>query len=52
MVTRFKFQFYFKRLIIWRFKFDKNADPDKFYDAPLHALEALPSSPNLKVPFS
>ena len=33
-------------------KLDKNADPDKFYDVPLHALEGLPSSPNLKVPFS
>ena len=25
---------------------------DKFYDVPLHPLEGLPSSPNLKVPFS
>ena len=30
MVTRFKFQFYFKGLLIWRCKLAKNADPDKY----------------------
>ena len=30
MVTRVKFSFYFKRLLIWSVKLAKNADPDKY----------------------
>ena len=33
-------------------KFKSASVEDKFYDVPLHPLEGLPSSPNLKVPFS
>ena len=33
-------------------KFKSASVEDKFYDAPLNPLEGLPSSPNLKVPFS
>ena len=33
-------------------KFKSASVEDKFYDVPLHPLEGLPSSPNLKVPFT
>ena len=33
-------------------KFKSASVEDKFYDVPLHPLEGLPLSPNLKVPFS
>ena len=33
-------------------KFKSASVEDKFYDVPLNQLEGLPSSPNLKVPFS
>ena len=33
-------------------KFKSASVEDKFYDVPLHPLEGLPSSPNVKVPFS
>ena len=33
-------------------KFKSTSVEDKFYDVPLNPLEGLPSSPNLKVPFS
>ena len=33
-------------------KFKPASVEDKFYDVPLHPLEGLPSSPNVKVPFS
>ena len=32
-------------------KFKSATVKDKSYDVPLHPLEGLPSSPNLKVPF-
>ena len=33
-------------------KYKSASVEDKFYDVPLHPVEGLPSSPNLKVPFS
>ena len=33
-------------------KFKSASVEDKFYDVPLHPLEGLLSSPNVKVPFS